>query len=120
MAGRIRDEDIQAVRERTDIAKVVSGYLTLKKAGHDSLVGICPFHPEKTPSFSISPSKGARTSVYLASSPEVKGISGQYFTQSKRAAVKNKFDTAENRALLWDLSLNAAEEGAATAARRAS
>lgn len=70
--------------------------------------------------FSISPSKGARTSVYLASSPEVKGISGQYFTQSKRAAVKNKFDTAENRALLWDLSLNAAEEGAATAARRAS
>ncbi|MBV9325545.1 MAG: SDR family oxidoreductase [Chloroflexi bacterium] len=70
--------------------------------------------------FSISPFKGARTSVYLASSPELKGISGQYFTKSKRAAVKNKFDTAENRALLWDLSLNAAEKGAATGARRAS
>ena len=70
--------------------------------------------------FSISPVTGARTSVYLASSPEVKGISGQYFTKSKRAAVKNKFDTADNRALLWDLSLNAVEEGTATAVRRAS
>jgi DNA primase len=58
MPGRIRQEDIEAVRERIDLAKVVSGYLTLKKAGHDSLVGICPFHPEKTPSFSVSPSKG--------------------------------------------------------------
>jgi retinol dehydrogenase-12 len=69
--------------------------------------------------FSISPVKGARTSVYLASSPEVKGISGQYFANSKRAAVKNKFDTPENRTLLWELSLNAAGEGAATAARGA-
>ena len=58
MAGRIRDEDLAAVRERTDILKLVSGYLTLKKAGQDSFVGLCPFHTEKTPSFSISPAKG--------------------------------------------------------------
>jgi DNA primase len=58
MAGRIRDEDIELVRERTDIVKVVSQYLTLKKSGHDSYSGICPFHAEKTPSFSVSPSKG--------------------------------------------------------------
>ena len=70
--------------------------------------------------FSVSPSKGAQTSVYLASAPEVKGISGQYFVNSKRAAVKNKFDTPENRALLWDLSLNAVDAGAGTMARRAS
>jgi NAD(P)-dependent dehydrogenase (short-subunit alcohol dehydrogenase family) len=70
--------------------------------------------------FSISPVQGARTSVYLASSPEVKGISGQYFTQSKRAPVKNKYDTAENRALLWDLSLKAAEARDASPVRRAS
>jgi retinol dehydrogenase 12 len=70
--------------------------------------------------FSVSPFNGARTSVYLASAPEVKGISGQYFANSKRAAVKNKFDTPENRALLWELSLNAAQLGAATAARGAS
>jgi hypothetical protein len=70
--------------------------------------------------WSISPFEGARTSVYLASSPEVKDSSGQYFTQSKRVAVKNKFDTSENRALLWDLSWKAAEGGAGMAARRAS
>jgi DNA primase len=58
MAGRIRDEDKEAVRERVDIVKLVSGYLALKKAGHDSWVGICPFHPDKGPSLNISPSKG--------------------------------------------------------------
>ncbi len=58
MAGRIRQEDLEAVRERTDIVKLVSGYLTLKKSGHDSFSGLCPFHTEKSPSFSISPSKG--------------------------------------------------------------
>ncbi len=55
--ARFRDEDIQEVRERTDLVKVVGQYLTLKRAGHDSMVGLCPFHPEKTPSFSVSPSK---------------------------------------------------------------
>lgn len=57
MAGRIRPEDVEAVRERTDIVKVVSGYLQLKKAGRDSLIGLCPFHTEKTPSLSVSPGK---------------------------------------------------------------
>src|SRR6266542_5921634 len=57
MAGRIRQEDIEAVRERTDIVQVISQHLQLKKAGRDSLVGICPFHPEKSPSLSVSPAK---------------------------------------------------------------
>ena len=57
MAGRIKDEDLQTVRERSDVVRVVSQYLTLKKTGHDSLSGLCPFHTEKTPSFSVSPSK---------------------------------------------------------------
>jgi DNA primase len=57
LAGRIRDDDIQAVKERTDLVQLASQYLTLKKAGADRLVGLCPFHQEKTPSFGISPSK---------------------------------------------------------------
>jgi retinol dehydrogenase 12 len=69
--------------------------------------------------FSISPESGARTSVYLASSPEVKGVSGQYFTRSKRTEAKNKFDTEENRALLWDLSLKSVQEDAPAVVRRA-
>ncbi len=57
MAGRIRQDDIDAVKERTDLAKLVGQYLTLKKSGHDSLTGLCPFHQEKSPSFSVSPAK---------------------------------------------------------------
>ena len=57
MAGRIKQEDVEAVRERTDIVKLVSQYLTLKKAGGDYMTGLCPFHQEKTPSFSVSPAK---------------------------------------------------------------
>jgi DNA primase len=57
MPGRIRQEDVEQVRERSDLTKVVSGYLQLKKTGRDSLSGLCPFHPEKTPSFSVSPTK---------------------------------------------------------------
>jgi DNA primase len=57
VAGRIRDDDIQAVKERTDLVQLASQYLTLKKAGADRMVGLCPFHQEKTPSFGISPSK---------------------------------------------------------------
>ena len=57
MAGRIRQDDIEAVKERTDLVKLVSQHLTLKKGGHDRLVGLCPFHQEKTPSFGVSPGK---------------------------------------------------------------
>ena len=49
MAGRIRDEDIALVRERTSIADVISEYVTLKPAGGGNLKGLCPFHDEKTP-----------------------------------------------------------------------
>lgn len=57
MAGRIRQDDIEVVKERTDLTKLVAQYLTLKRAGHDRMVGLCPFHQEKTPSFGVSASK---------------------------------------------------------------
>jgi DNA primase len=57
VAGRIRQEDVAAVRERTDLVQVVSSLTQLRKAGRDSMVGICPFHAEKTGSFSVSPAK---------------------------------------------------------------
>ena len=53
MAGRIKNDDLQTVRERSDVVRVVSQYLTIKKTGHDSMSGLCPFHTEKTPSFSV-------------------------------------------------------------------
>ncbi len=58
MAGRIRDEDIAAVRERSGIDEVIGEYLQLKGAGGGSLKGLCPFHDEKTPSFNVTPARG--------------------------------------------------------------
>jgi DNA primase len=43
----------QLVKQQTDIVKIVGGYITLKKAGAQSFAGLCPFHGEKTPSFSV-------------------------------------------------------------------
>src|SRR5256714_11582678 len=54
MAGKIRDEDIGLVRERTSIVDVISEQVTLKPAGGGNLKGLCPFHDEKTPSFTVS------------------------------------------------------------------
>ncbi|MCW2838867.1 MAG: primase [Aeromicrobium sp.] len=59
MAGRIKDEDIQLVRERTRIDEVIEQYVTLKNAGGGSRKGLCPFHDEKSPSFNVRPSVGS-------------------------------------------------------------
>lgn len=59
MAGLIRPEDVQAVKERTSIEDVVREHVTLRTAGIGSLKGLCPFHDEKTPSFNIRPAVGA-------------------------------------------------------------
>jgi DNA primase len=58
VAGRIRDEDIALVRERSAVEEVVGEYLQLRNAGGGSLKGLCPFHEEKTPSFNVTPSRG--------------------------------------------------------------
>lgn len=50
------DEIIDEIRSGTDIVDVISEHVTLKKQGRN-FVGLCPFHPEKTPSFSVSPEK---------------------------------------------------------------
>ena len=57
MAGRIRAEDILAVKERTSIEEVVREHVTLTRRG-SALVGLCPFHDEKTGSFNVNPHNG--------------------------------------------------------------
>lgn len=53
----ILDEDVQRVRETADIVAVVSAHTQLKKTGAN-WSGLCPFHGEKSPSFSVNPDKG--------------------------------------------------------------
>jgi DNA primase len=57
VAGRIKDEDIAAVRERAHIVDVVSEHVALRNAGGGSMKGLCPFHDEKSPSFNVSPAR---------------------------------------------------------------
>ncbi len=57
--GRMRFSEnfVQEVVDRTDIEELVGRYVTLKRSGSNNLVGRCPFHSEKTPSFSVTPAK---------------------------------------------------------------
>jgi DNA primase len=54
---RVSDESKQRVREATDLVELAGGYTELRCAGSDRMVGLCPLHDERTPSFTISPSK---------------------------------------------------------------
>ncbi len=55
MEGKTRS-DLDEIRNRANIVEVVSEYVTLRKAGRN-FIGLCPFHREKTPSFSVNPEK---------------------------------------------------------------
>ncbi|MBS5964120.1 DNA primase [Finegoldia magna] len=55
--GFIPQDKIDEIKSVADIVSVIGDYVELKRAG-SNYVGLCPFHNEKTPSFSVSPSKG--------------------------------------------------------------
>lgn len=52
----IPEEIVSRIRNKADIVEIISGYLSLSKSG-ENYKGLCPFHPEKTPSFIVSPKK---------------------------------------------------------------
>ena len=54
--AKISQDVIDRVRDNSDILDVVAQYVDLKQRG-PNYFGICPFHDEKTPSFSVAPSK---------------------------------------------------------------
>ena len=56
--AKIREDDVELLRERADIVEVAAGYSHLKKAGGRTYKGLCPFHSEKTPSFTVDQAKG--------------------------------------------------------------
>ncbi|MFA5606338.1 MAG: DNA primase [Leucobacter sp.] len=58
MAGRIRQSDVEEVKQRTNLADLIGDHVTLKSAGVDSMKGLCPFHDERSPSFHVRPGLG--------------------------------------------------------------
>ena len=54
--ARISEQTIEKVRSGSDIIEVVQGYARIKQRGRN-FFGLCPFHNEKTPSFSVNPDK---------------------------------------------------------------
>ncbi|HWS32410.1 MAG TPA: DNA primase [Actinoplanes sp.] len=73
VAGRVKDEDIAVVRDRTSIVDVISETVTLRSAGGGNMKGLCPFHDEKTPSFNVSPARN----VYFCLAGETRVITDQ-------------------------------------------
>ncbi len=57
MAIHLSDSFLEELRFRNDIESVVSSYVQLRRRGHNA-VGLCPFHNEKTPSFTVDTDKG--------------------------------------------------------------
>ena len=53
---RYSEELIEEIRTKNDIVEVISGYVRMQRKG-SSYFGLCPFHNEKSPSFSVSPNK---------------------------------------------------------------
>lgn len=58
MAGRVSKEVIDQIRNALDISDVIGSYIQIKRTGH-SAKALCPFHKEKTPSFTVNPARQA-------------------------------------------------------------
>jgi DNA primase len=56
--AKINEQDIDTLRERADAVDVISGYSKMKKSGGHTFKGLCPFHSEKTPSFTVDAARG--------------------------------------------------------------
>ncbi|MCG8606774.1 DNA primase [bacterium] len=103
MSGSIPEHKIQDVREATDIVDLVSSYLNLKKKGAN-FFGLCPFHQEKTPSFSVNPAKqifhcfgcgvGGNVFTYIMRHEGVSFPEAVKFL-AKRAGIEIEYDEAE-------------------------
>lgn len=55
--GRIADADLDELRQKVDIVEIAQQYMKIRKVGR-TVKALCPFHSEKSPSFSIEPAKG--------------------------------------------------------------
>ena len=101
---RYSDELIEEVRQSNDIVDVISQYVHLKRSGRNYF-GLCPFHNEKSPSFSVSPDKqifhcfgcgvGGNAFTFLM---KIEGISFVEAVQTLAEKANIQLPTLENNA----------------------
>src|SRR5699024_7927522 len=90
---RYSDDIIEEVRTRNDIVDVISGYVKLQRRG-SSYFGLCPFHNEKSPSFSVSPGKQMYYCFGCGAGGNVYTFLMEYENYSFQEAVKALADRA--------------------------
>ena len=101
---RYSDEIIEEVRQSNDIVDIISQYVHLKRSGRNYF-GLCPFHNEKSPSFSVSPDKqifhcfgcgvGGNVFTFLM---KIEGISFVEAVQTLAERANIQLPTLENNA----------------------
>ena len=106
----VEDSEKEAIRQRTDIVELVSAYTPLKKTGN-RWKGVCPFHSEKTPSFTVDPERG-RWHCFGACA-----TGGDIFTFLERAENLSFMEAAERLAAKAGITLS--RKGATPAEREA-
>lgn len=105
MSPFIKDASVEAVLAAADIVDVVSGYTSLRKRGATH-TGLCPFHQEKTPSFSVSADKG----LYYCFGC---GEGGNVFTFLQRLENLSFVETVEQLAERFSVQLEFEDRGGA-------
>lgn len=121
MTTFINDEIIDKVKESSDIVDIISSYIHLKKSGAN-FVGLCPFHNEKTPSFTVSESKqyfhcfgcgeGGDSITFIMKKENldfvdsVKLLADKYNIQTDEKEVDNKY--IEEKERLYNINTEAA------------
>ncbi|MGB3922136.1 MAG: DNA primase [Minisyncoccia bacterium] len=110
--------DVDTIKERIDIAELISGYLKLQKAGR-SFKANCPFHKEKTPSFFVSPERqsfycfgcGAKGDIFtFVEQMDGLDFKGALKVLAERAGVEVEYRASDKSKAEKDKIFNALEE----------
>ena len=80
------------------------GMVATEFAGSDDVKGLFGLLVKASHVFSLTPAKGARTSVHVATAPELEGVTGKYFVRSKQARASRHATDKQAAMRLWELS----------------
>ena len=109
--ARFTDESLERVRDAIDILELIGTRTELRRAGADSYTGLCPFHDERTPSFSVTPSK----KVYYCFGCQASGDGFTFVRETQGLDFPGAIEWLADR---YNIALELAEEDERAAARR--